>query len=142
MSIAGILAALCTLTSEPQHADAAVGSGHRASPPIVKREVRPATIPAGVVGRVVDALGNAVANVTVVATPGYIGAATAVRPAPRARTDRAGRFRFLELPPGEYVFVTIHGDHASSVSPAMPVDRRHSRGLEVVLIVGGTVVSA
>jgi len=142
MSIAGILVALCTLTSEPQHAEASGGAVRpREVPPLVKREVRRADT-ASVVGRVVDALGNAVADVTVVATPGFAGMTTSAHPAPRVRTDRAGRFRFVGLPPGEYVFVTIHGVHAASVSPAMPVDGKRSHGLEVVLIVGGTVLSA
>lgn len=147
MSIAGILVALCTLTSEPQHAEASEGGAVRSRParsllqPIVKREVRRAETPS-VVGRVVDALGNAVSDVTVVATPSFIGGAASAHPAPRVRTDRAGRFRFVGLPPGEYVFVTIHGAHAASASPAMPVDGKHSHGLDVVLIVGGTVLSA
>jgi len=145
MSIAGILVALCTLTSEPQHAEASEGGAVRSRPvwaqPLVKREVRRAETPS-VVGRVVDALGNAVADVTVVATPSFIGGAASAHPAPRVRTDRAGRFRFVGLPPGEYVFVTIHGAHAASASPAMPVDGKHSHGLDVVLIVGGTVLSA
>src|SRR5687767_3284091 len=124
MSIAGILVALCTLTSEPQHAEASEGGAVRSRParsllqPIVKREVRRAETPS-VVGRVVDALGNAVADVTVVATPSFIGGPASAHPAPRVRTDRAGRFRFVGLPPGEYVFVTIHGAHAASASPAM-----------------------
>lgn len=143
MSLVGIIASLCTLTSEPMHAEAS-GGGHRVAP-VVQRELRPRTIaPASVVGRVVDALGNAVANVTVVATPN-LGAATprpGAGPAPRVRTDRTGRFRFDRLPPGEYVFVTIHGQHASSVSPAMPVERHGARGLEVVLILGDAPLSA
>ena len=144
MSIAGILVALCTLTSEPQHAEASEGAAVRTRPVrslvqplqrVAKREVP------SVVGRVVDALGNAVADVTVVATPSFISPGTKASAHPRVRTDRAGRFRFVGLPPGEYVFVTIHGLHAASVSPAMPVDNER-RGLDVVLIVGGTVVSA
>lgn len=146
MSIAGILVALCTLTSEPQHAEASGGATYTrtsripAAAPYVKR-VRAIEAPS-VVGRVVDALGNAVADVTVVATPGVDGTPMSTHPAPRTRTDRLGRFRFVGLPPGEYVFVTIHGVHAATVSPAMPVDGKGSRGLEVVLIVGGTVLSA
>src|SRR5688572_7232826 len=118
MSIAGILVALCTLTSEPQHAEASGGGAVRARPvvqPLVKREIRRAETPS-VVGRVVDALGNAVADVTVVATPSFLSGSTKsfAQAAPRVRTDRAGRFRFVGLPPGEYVFVTIHGVHAAT----------------------------
>jgi hypothetical protein len=155
MSIAGLIVALCTLTSEPSSAEASAGgAGHRETTPVrrpaakpiarpaPRHEVRPAIAPASVVGRVVDALGNAVADVTVVATPGYIGAATPVRPAPRARTDRDGRFRFVGLPPGEYVFVAIHREYAPGVSPTMPVDQRGGHGLEVVLIVGGALLTA
>ncbi len=147
MTIAGFVMALCTLTSEPQHAEASGRSRARDVAP-AKRDVRPVARQvhkpeaASVVGRVVDALGNAVADVTVVATPGWLGETTPSQPAPRVRTDGAGRFRFVGLPPGEYIFVTIHGHHAASVSPAMPVDGKGSRGLEVVLIVGGTVLSA
>jgi hypothetical protein len=150
MSIAGILVALCTLTSEPELAEASAGGAVRARPvksmiqPIAKRELRRTDAPS-VVGRVVDALGNAVGDVTVVATPSFLGAGgkmASAQPAPRVRTDRAGRFRFVGLPPGEYVFVTIHGMHAATVSPAMPVDGVRSHGLDVVLIVGGTVLSA
>ncbi len=143
MSLVGIIASLCTLTSEPQHAEAAGGSGFRARTPLVRHEARTRLVPtsprlaaSSVVGRVVDALGNAVADVTVVATPSKPGS----RAATRARSDRAGRFHFAGLAPGEYVFVTIHGAHASSVSPAMPVEG--SGGLEVVLIVGGSTLSA
>jgi hypothetical protein len=39
------------------------------------------------------------------------------------------------------VFVTIHGAHASSVSPAMPVEPGGA-GLEVVLMIGGSSLSA
>ena len=142
MSLVGIIASLCTLTSEPQPAEAS-GSGERRVHPIVRHELRsrpaPATAPASVVGRVVDALGNAVPDVTVVATPSAPGAARATT---RARTDRAGRFHFAGLAPGEYVFVTIHGAHAASVSPAMPVEAGNAGGLEVVLIVGGSSLSA
>ncbi|HUQ07341.1 MAG TPA: carboxypeptidase-like regulatory domain-containing protein [Kofleriaceae bacterium] len=149
MSIAGILVALCTLTSEPELAEASVGGAIRARPvkamvqPLMKREVRRTETPS-VVGRVVDALGNAVADVTVVATPSFLsaGGKTTAQAAPRVRTDHAGRFRFVGLPPGEYVFVTIHGVHAATVSPAMPVAGGRSHGLDVVLIVGGTVLSA
>lgn len=145
MSIAGILVALCTLTSEPQHAEASGGAARvrETSAPLVKRVARRAEAPS-VVGRVVDALGNAVADVTVVATPSFIlpGSKAAATPPPRVRTDRAGRFRFVGLPPGEYIFVTMHGVHAASVSPAMPVHGNERRGLDVVLIVGGTVLSA
>ncbi len=144
MTIAGIVVALCTLTSEPQHAEASTGGGaaaraRKAKPAI--EQVRRVEVPS-VVGRVVDALGNAVADVTVVATPSFISGKASAQPAPRARTDRAGRFSFVGLPPGEYVFVTIHGAHPSSVSPAMPVVGNERRGLDVVLIVGGTVLSA
>jgi hypothetical protein len=142
MSIAGILVALCTLTSEPQHAEASGGATRqREAPPLVKREVKAAATPS-VVGRVVDALGNAVGDVTVVATPSFAAANPRAHRAPSVRTDRSGRFRFVGLPPGEYVFVTIHGVHAATVSPAMPVDGGHRRGLDVVLIVGGTLLSA
>jgi hypothetical protein len=143
MSIAGILVALCTLTSEPETAEASAGvtHAHTARIPAVVKHARAVQTPS-VVGRVVDALGNAVANVTVVATPGVDGTPVTTHPAPRTRTDRLGRFRFVGLPPGEYVFVTIHGVHAATVSPAMPVDGKSSHGLEVVLIVGGTVLSA
>jgi hypothetical protein len=149
MSIAGILVALCTLTSGPETAEASAGAGvtHAyvaripASGGPVLKHARAIQTPS-VVGRVVDALGNAVADVTVVATPGVDGTPVHTHPAPRTRTDRRGRFRFVGLPPGEYVFVTIHGMHAASVSPAMPVDGQSSHGLEVVLIVGGTVLSA
>lgn len=147
MSIAGILVALCTLTSEPETAQASAGvtpahvSRIPASGGPVMRHARAIQTPS-VVGRVVDALGNAVADVTVVATPGVDGTPVTTHPAPRTRTDRRGRFRFVGLPPGEYVFVTIHGVHAATVSPAMPVDGKSSHGLEVVLIVGGTVLSA
>jgi protocatechuate 3,4-dioxygenase beta subunit len=101
-------------------------------------DTRPRIAPASVVGRVVDALGNAVADVTVVATPSAPGS---TRASTRARTDRAGRFRFAGLAPGEYVFVTIHGAHAATVSPVMPVEPTGA-GLEVVLIVGGSQISA
>src|SRR5690242_9661051 len=124
MSIAGILVALCTLTSEPETAEASAGVTHArtaripaAGAPIVKH-ARALETPS-VVGRVVDALGNAVADVTVVATPGVDGTPVTTHAAPRTRTDRLGRFRFVGLPPGEYVFVTIHGVHAATVSPAM-----------------------
>lgn len=143
MSLVGIIASLCTLTSEPQHAEAAGGSGFRERTPVVRHEARTRLVPtprlaaSTVVGRVVDALGNAVADVTVVATPSQPGS----RAATRARSDRAGRFHFAGLAPGEYVFVTIHGAHASSVSPAMPVEPGRG-GLEVVLIVGGSSLSA
>ena len=150
MSIAGILVALCTLTSEPETAEASAGVTHAhvsrsssfgaSGAPVMKRAHAVET--PSVVGRVVDALGNAVADVTVVATPGVDGTPVSTHPAPRTRTDRLGRFRFIGLPPGEYVFVTIHGVHAATVSPAMPVDGKSSHGLEVVLIVGGTVLSA
>ena len=154
MSLVGIIASLCTLTSEPQHAEAAGGPSRveheRRFTPVVRHEpgprgsrasasdTRPRVAPASVVGRVVDALGHAVADVTVVATPSEPGSA---RASTRARTDRSGRFRFAGLAPGEYVFVTIHGAHAASVSPAMPVDAS-SGELEVVLIVGGASISA
>ena len=142
MSIAGILVALCTLTSEPQYAEASGGASRlRETPPLVKRDVRRVEV-ASVVGRVVDALGNTVSDVTVVATPSFVTANAPAHPAPRVRTDRLGRFRFVGLPPGEYVFVTIHNIHAASVSPAMPVDGKGSHGLDVVLIVGGNVLSA
>ena len=140
-AIAGIVVALCTLTSEPQHAEASSGAAVRPREKPALKQVRRAEAPS-VVGRVVDALGNAVADVTVVATPSFIGGKASAHPAPRTRTDRTGRFRFVGLPPGEYVFVTIHGVHASSVSPAMPVEASERRGLDVVLIVGGTVLSA
>jgi hypothetical protein len=144
MSIAGILVALCTLTSEPQHAEASGGPARarETAPPLVKRVASRRAETPSVVGRVVDALGNAVADVTVVATPSFVSTKAPATPPPRVRTDRAGRFRFVGLPPGEYVFVTMHGVHAASVSPAMPVDGNERRGLDVVLIVGGTVLSA
>lgn len=143
MSLVGIIASLCTLTSEPQHAEASGGSAAaraaRERPVAVARhEARLRAAQASVVGRVVDALGNAVADVTVVASPSMPGSA---RASTRARSDSAGRFRFAGLAPGEYVFVTIHGAHASSVSPAMPVEPG-TGGLEVVLIVGGSSLSA
>jgi hypothetical protein len=142
MSIAGILVALCTLTSEPETAEASAGVTHARTARIPAVKHARALETPSVVGRVVDALGNAVADVTVVATPGVDGTPVSTHPAPRTRTDRLGRFRFVGLPPGEYVFVTIHGVHAATVSPAMPVDGKSSHGLEVVLIVGGTVLSA
>lgn len=142
MSLVGIIASLCTLTSEPQHAEASAGAAH-VSPDrrvvVARQEPRPRIATANVVGRVVDALGNAVADVTVVATPSEPGSA---RASTRARTDRAGRFRFAGLTPGDYVFVTIHGAHGSSVSPVMPVESGNAGGLEVVLIVGGSTISA
>jgi protocatechuate 3,4-dioxygenase beta subunit len=148
MSLVGIIASLCTLTSEPQHAEASGSAFHeRRFQPIVRHEPgrpskapRPSAVaPASVIGRVVDALGNAVADVTVIASPSEPGSTRATT---RARTDRSGRFRFAGLAPGEYVFVTIHGDHAATVSPAMPIEPGNAAGLEVVLIVGGSSLSA
>ncbi|MBE7448793.1 MAG: carboxypeptidase regulatory-like domain-containing protein [Kofleriaceae bacterium] len=107
-------------------------------PPRARRP--PAGRAGTVVGRVVDALGNAVADVTVVATPGWIGATPPAHPLPTTLSDRTGRFQFVGLPPGDYIFVTLHGIHASSVSPVMPVDRHGA--LEVVLIVGGPTIPA
>ena len=126
--LAGVIVAICTVA----------GSGHRAEatasrPAAVRkdRDVRPAAV----IGRVVDAFGRAIANATVVATPASPGRGLV---APRTQSDAAGRFRFVGLPPGDYIFVAIHGEHAGSVSPAMPVER----GLEVVLVVGADVISA
>jgi len=123
-----VLAAVCSMSS-PSRSDAA---SHRARP--AHRETRPAQ-PSQVVGRVVDALGNAVAGATVLATPAHPGPARAV---PRTQSDQLGRFHFVGLPPGEYVFVALHGDHAGGLSPAMPVER----ALEVVLVLDERRVAA
>lgn len=78
-------------------------------------------------GRVVDAHGNAVAGVTVLATRAdqrVVG-----RAHPRVESDRDGKFHFA-LPPGEYVFVALHRQLAG-LTPALHV----LRALDVVLVV-------
>lgn len=70
-----------------------------------------------VVGVVVDAAGHAVPNASVFAAP--------VTGARRARasaiTDGDGRFRLIDLPPGQYFFIGVHGDHPFGMTPPMPV---------------------
>jgi hypothetical protein len=72
-----------------------------------------------VVGRVVDAAGHAIAGASVIASP-----ATTTGDGRTSKTvvsDRFGRFRLIGLPPGEYWFIGIHGDHPFGITPAMPV---------------------
>jgi hypothetical protein len=137
----GVIVAACTITAAPpakeandaRHARAVDVARRPTVPP--RRDLRlPSIRPAEVVGRVVDAFGRTVANVTVVATPALPGGSWL---APRTHSDRLGRFHFVGLPPGDYVFVALHGDHAGGVSPVMPVDDV----LEVTLVVGDSVIS-
>jgi len=129
----GVIVAICTVAGGAHGAEASTRKpGVARKDAGARKDLRPA---AEVVGRVVDAFGHAVANATVVVTP--------ARPdrtwnAPRTQSDASGRFRFIGLPPGDYVFVALHGEHAGGVSPVMPVERT----LEVVLVVGNTVISA
>jgi hypothetical protein len=87
-----------------------------------------------VVGVVVDAAGRAVPNASVFAAP--------VTGARRARasaiTDGAGRFKLVDLPPGQYFFIGVHGDHPFGMTPPMPVMDR----LEVAITLDLLGISA
>ena len=87
-----------------------------------------------VIGRVVDDKGRAVAGVSVIAQR----ATDDDQPAHRtAVSDRHGRFRLIGLPPGEYWFIGIHGDHPFGITPAMPVVDR----LEVAITLDQAVIA-
>ena len=84
-------------------------------------------------GRVVDRHGRGVAGVSVIATP-----VVERRPVGRnVVTDHLGRFRIVGLPPGDYWFIGVHGEHPFGMTPAMPVANR----LEVAITLDLQVLS-
>jgi hypothetical protein len=118
----GIGVAAPALASSSDHTRSARS---RAERPVFRTEV---------VGFVVDADGRAIAGVSVIATPVRsprpIGSSTV--------TDRHGRFRMIGLPPGDYWFIGIHGDHPFGITPALPVGER----LEVSITLDLAVITA
>ncbi len=132
----GVIVAVCTIAGGSHRTEASASRKPTPVRPDVKTaDARIAVKSAEVIGRVVDALGQVVGNTTVIATPANPSASAL---APRTHSDHLGRFHFVGLPPGDYIFVALHGEHAPSVSPVMPV----AKLLEVVLVVGDAVISA
>lgn len=126
----GAIVALCTAAGTPARS---VHTEPRRPDRLTPRPSATRAI-AAVIGRVIDPVGRAIPNATIIATP---AAPRGRLYAPRALSDRMGYFRFDGLPPGDYIFVALHGEHSPGVSPAMPV----TRTLEVVLVVGDTEIS-
>jgi hypothetical protein len=122
--VTGLVAALLVAVASP-----ALATTHPHAPDPCKVVHR-----TEVIGRVVDGKGHAVAGVSVIARR----ATDDDQPVGRtAVSDRFGRFRLIGLPPGEYWFIGIHGDHPFGVTPAMPVVDR----LEVAITLDQVVIA-
>jgi hypothetical protein len=109
----------------------ASSSDHGTARPYTEERARHRT---EVVGSVLDEHGRPLAGVSVIATP-----VTTMRPVgPATITDAQGHFRIIGLPPGNYWFIGIDGDHPPGMTPALPVGER----LEVSITLDLAVITA
>ena len=96
-----------------------VGASAIATSPAIASARRPPAQPTLVDGVVVDREGHGLGGALVVAR--LANATSAGDPlAGGVVADRAGRFRLVGLPPGEYVFVALRGTELGA-TPEMPV---------------------
>jgi len=96
----------------------------------------PASAATEVVGRVVDVEGRAVAGALVVPRPLFGAFQDPLQGG--VVTDRFGTFRFINLPPGQYWFLAVHGAHPFGVTPAMPVEDRLEVAITLDLAISAT----